>query len=88
MSDLAPSIVKNEHGNYRIMRGSAIVSVVVLMADGSGWRVQPWGSGRRRSSKSWLSPRAAFESYYRTSPWAKPLIEQLPADDYRKARVR
>lgn len=85
MSDLTPSIVKNEMGNYRVMRGAAIVGVVVQMSDGSGWRVQPNGAGRRRSSKSWLSPRAAFEAYYRTASWAKPLIDLLPAEDYRKA---
>lgn len=82
---MIPSLVKNDLGNYRVLRGEAIVAYVVLMADGSGWRVKSNTSGRRNARVSQISPRKAFRAYFRSDAWAKPLIEQLPDDDYRLA---
>lgn len=85
--DLPVRFEQTHPKTYRIYRGEAVVAFIHLMADGSGWRVRPNTSSRRGQRVSWISPRKAFAAYFRTTPWAKPLIAQLPDDDYRQAWV-
>lgn len=85
--DLPVRVEQTHPTTYRIYRGAAVVAFVHLQADGSGWRVRPNTSSRRGQRVSWISPRKAFTAYYRGAAWAKPLIEQLPDDDYRQAWI-
>lgn len=65
-------------GHYRVMIGAAIAAHVIAVADGSGWRVNPAFSARRRSRKSWPSPRAAFRAYFAADPQMLAVADQLP----------
>ncbi len=73
---LTPSIDRPAGNTFRVKRGDVIVGFVVH--DGEGWKVRPNGVGRGQSRKSWLTPRKAFEAYYRAETWAKSLIADLP----------
>jgi hypothetical protein len=49
-------------GTYRLWLGNAIAGHVV--AQGSGWRVNPAIAGRRGSRKAWKTPQDAAGSYF------------------------
>lgn len=87
LRDLPVSFEQTHPKTIRILRGSAVVAFIHLMADGSGWRVRPNSSARRGQRMSWASPRKAFRAYYRATSWAKPLVAQLPDDDYRQGWI-